>query len=254
MLRGPGAAPGSKLLRDQRPKRIGTAGWSIPRRVADAFPSEGTGLERYAARFNAAEINSTFYRPHRTSTFERWAASTPEDFRFAVKTPRTITHERRLANAEELIAPFLDALQPLGFKLGPLLVQLPPKLAFDADTADRFFEAFRARWEGAVVCEPRHPTWFCDEAERRLAHWRVSRAAADPAVVPAASRPGGWSGLAYHRLHGSPRLYYSEYEAPFMDELARRIAANPVETWCVFDNTVSGAAAANALELQTRLG
>ena len=234
--------------------RIGTAGWSIPRRVADAFPAEGTGLERYAARFNAAEINSTFYRPHRPGTFERWAASTPDDFRFAVKLSKAITHERRLAETEDLVAAFLADLIPLGGKLGPILVQLPPKLAFDVSVAENFFRALRSAHESAVVCEPRHATWFSEEAGALLRDMRVARVAADPAVVPEAALPGGWNGLAYHRLHGSPRLYLSEYEPAALDILIGRLAASEVETWCVFDNTASGAAASNALDVRARLG
>ncbi|MBW3616940.1 MAG: DUF72 domain-containing protein [Proteobacteria bacterium] len=233
--------------------RIGTAGWSIPRRVADAFPAEGTGLERYAARFQAAEINSTFYRSHRPGTFQRWAASTPDAFRFAAKLPKAITHQRRLVEAEELVAAFLAELGPLGGKLGPILVQLPPKLAFEAQAAETFFRGFRARHEGPVVCEPRHPTWFEPAADALLREMQVARAAADPAVVPEAARPGGWPGLAYHRLHGAPRLYFSDYEPRALDALAAQLGESPVETWCIFDNTASGAAGANALELQARL-
>jgi hypothetical protein len=93
--------------------RIGTAGWSIALAHADAFPAEGAGLERYAARFDCSEINSTFHRPHRASTYERWAASVPEGFRFSAKLPKTITHERRLVDAEPLLAAFLAEVQPL---------------------------------------------------------------------------------------------------------------------------------------------
>ena len=76
--------------------RTGTAAWSIPKEHAAPFPVAGSHLERYGAVLNAVEINSSFYRPHRTTTYERWAASVPEDFRFAVKVPKAITHEHRL--------------------------------------------------------------------------------------------------------------------------------------------------------------
>ncbi len=88
--------------------RIGTAGWTIPKECADAFPLEGSGLERYAAVFSAAEINSSFHRPHRASTWENWRDSVPGNFRFSVKLPKTITHERRLVDCEELLKAFLD--------------------------------------------------------------------------------------------------------------------------------------------------
>src|SRR3954449_13476072 len=104
---------------------IGTAGWSIPKEHAAPFPPTRSHLERYGAVFNAVEINSSFYRPHRRATYERWAASVRDGFRFAVKMPKAITHERRLRDAGELLNRFLSEVAGLGPKLGPLLVQLP---------------------------------------------------------------------------------------------------------------------------------
>ena len=230
--------------------RIGTAGWSISRAVADQFPAEGTGLERYAARFDAAEINSTFYRSHRPGTLAKWAAATPEDFRFAVKAPKAVTHEARLEGCGELLARFFGEIAELGPKLGPVLVQLPPKLAFDGAVAGAFFEDLRARFSGPVALEPRHSTWFAAEPDALLQVSRVARVAADPVRAPGADQPGGWSGLKYWRLHGSPRVYYDSYGPEALLRLANNLRASPAEAWCVFDNTVSGAAPANALELQ----
>ena len=147
---------------------VGTAGWSLPREAQPHFPAEGTHLTRYAARFPAVEINSSFYRPHRPATYARWAESVPEDFRFSVKVPKAITHTARLADAEALLDAFLAEASALGAKLGCLLVQLPPSLAFDEETAGAFFRALRERYEGPVACEPRHPTWFDAPAEALL--------------------------------------------------------------------------------------
>ncbi|HEX2615928.1 MAG TPA: DUF72 domain-containing protein, partial [Flavobacteriales bacterium] len=108
--------------------RIGVAGWALGKAVKGLFPEEGTHLARYAQVFNAVEINSTFYRMPRAGTLERWAASTPPDFRFAVKMPKAITHERRLAGAGRELMHFLEALEALGERCGPVLVQLPPSL------------------------------------------------------------------------------------------------------------------------------
>ena len=107
--------------------------------------------------------------------------------------------------------------------------------------------------EGPVACEPRHPTWFEADAEALLRAHRIARVAADPARVPAAAEPGGWPALAYWRLHGSPQMYWSSYEPATLDALAARLADAVSEPWCVFDNTTSGAAAANALDLAGRL-
>ena len=212
-------------------------------------------LARYAARFAGVEINSSFYRPHRPETWRRWAETVPETFRFAVKVPRTITHEQRLADCDALAAAFVEAVQGLGEKLAVLLVQLPPKLAFDATVAKPFFAGFRKRAPACVACEPRHPSWFQAEADHLLEQLGIARVAADPAVVPAAADPGGWRGLAYWRLHGSPVTYRSSYEDR-LDHYAARIRAEideGREAWCMFDNTLSAFATVNALELMERL-
>ncbi len=234
---------------------IGCAGWSIPKEQAAPFPVAGSHLGRYANRFNAVEINSSFYRPHRPATYTRWSATVPGDFRFAVKVPKEITHRRRLVDADEVLVQFLAEAGALGDKLGPLLVQLPPSLVFRAAVVGKFFDTLRRSFQGAAVCEPRHASWFKPAAERLLAEYRVARVAADPAVVAAAAEPGGWTGLVYRRLHGSPRMYYSAYSADFLASLAQQLhrEAAAATVWCIFDNTAEGAAIDNALELRSRL-
>ena len=230
--------------------RIGTAGWSIPRPVADRFPADGSGLERYASVFDMVEINTTFYRPHRASTFERWAASTPDDFRFAVKAPKTVTHERRLVGTDGLMAAFLDQVAPLGRKLGPVLVQLPPSLVFDREAAECFLAASRRLHAGALVLEPRHASWFTPEADALLRDFGAARVAADPAKHAGAERPGGDPALQYYRLHGSPRMYWSSYDDGRLEPLADQLGVAGADAWIVFDNTTSGAAAEDALKLK----
>jgi uncharacterized protein YecE (DUF72 family) len=235
--------------------RVGCAGWTIPR-PNTRFPGEGSHLERYASGFNAVEINSSFYRHHRHATYSRWAAAVPGDFRFAIKLPRQVTHEARLSAAEDVLARFLDEIAGLGRKLGPVLVQLPPSLKYQPDVACAFFEDLRSRFAGVVVCEPRHTTWFSPDAGQRLADFTIARVAADPAVVPIAAEPGGWPGVAYYRLHGSPRMYYSAYSGEYLDALARRLAeaAGDAPAWCIFDNTAEFAAVENALRVVDRIG
>lgn len=231
---------------------IGTAGWSVPRHMANAFATEGSGLERYASRLPAVEINSSFYRPHRLSTWARWRDSTPAGFRFSVKLPKVITHERRLADFETPLAAFAEQVRMLGEKLAVLLVQLPPSLAFERERADAFFSALAASHLAAIACEPRHASWFGGEADALLVAHRVARVAADPAVCEAARNPGGSRGLSYWRLHGSPVMYRSSY-ADRLAGLAATLsddADREGDVWCIFDNTASFAAAADALTLQ----
>ncbi|HEX3463155.1 MAG TPA: DUF72 domain-containing protein [Candidatus Elarobacter sp.] len=233
--------------------RIGTAGWTIPGALRDRFEGGGTHLQRYATRFSCVEINSSFYRPHRPSTYARWAAGVPDDFRFALKVPKEITHARRFTDCAEPLERFLAESAHLGQKRGVLLVQLPPSFAYDAALADAFFTSFRERYGGALACEPRHPTWFSAGADAALRAFEVARVAADPAVVPAASDPGGWDGFVYLRLHGSPRTYYSSYDDAVLTGVAQRLRAAVIPAWCIFDNTAMDAAAENALELLAKL-
>lgn len=229
---------------------IGTAGWSIPRALADAFPEEGTQLERYAARMNCVEINSSFYRSHRPQTYERWAQSTPAAFRFAVKLPKQITHERRMVGADDLFKAFVSEAEGLGPKWAVLLVQLPPSLHFDVTVASTFFEMAHAQFKGAIVCEARHASWFSPEAEKILSCAKVSRVAADPANWPGSDRPGGsTAAVSYFRWHGSPRMYWSAYDDSWLRERVQYLAGSP-DCWCIFDNTASGAALDNARRLQ----
>ncbi len=226
---------------------IGTAGWSIR---AEAKPQFGEGisqLHRYATRFNAVEINSSFYRPHKPATYARWAQSVSDDFRFAVKMPRQITHETRLRNCAELLEGFVAQVSALGSKLGPLLVQIPPSLAFDAILARTFFGNLRDIFPGLVAFEPRHASWFTNDVNDLLLQFKIARVAADPAPVAAATNPGGWHGFVYFRLHGSPRIYHSRYEMNYLRALAVKLRARS-NTWCIFDNTALGAATVNGFE------
>ena len=235
---------------------VGTAGWSLPPREQPHFPGEGSHLERYARVFPAVEINSTFHRPHRAATFARWAASVPPSFRFSVKMPRTITHDARLVDARTLVDAFLRQLEPLGSKVGCVLVQLPPKLELEPRVARAFLAHLRDAFEGGIALEPRHASWFTPAAQRMLEKSRVARVAADPPRAPNGLHPGGWEGLVYWRLHGSPRMYYSSYDEDFLQAIAGRLAAQQragTPAWCIFDNTTLGAGTANALSLLARL-
>ena len=229
--------------------RIGCAGWSIGRETAAAFPGDGSHLERYARVLNAVEINSSFYKPHQPATYARWADSVPDDFRFAVKLPRSISHDRRLVDIDALLATFADQANTLGRKLGCVLVQLPPSLALDTAVADAVFTRLHRHFNCALACEARHGSWFTATATALLRQHGITRVIADP---PAGS-PGAFvptTEAVYARLHGSPRMYYSSYAGDYLDQVAAYI--NGRDAWCIFDNTASGAALPNALDLQRK--
>ena len=235
---------------------IGTAGWSIPAAHAEHFGEAGSALERYATRFRGVEINSSFHRPHRPSTWQRWAESVPASFRFSVKMPKTITHQKKLVDCRELLEAFLDEVAPLGDKLAVLLLQLPPKFAFDPVVVEAFLEQLLPRTAAKLACEPRHPSWFEPAPEALLAGLGVARVAADPVIVPAAAAPGGCPRLRYWRLHGSPVMYRSSYGHARLQAYGEAIEAElrqGREAWCMFDNTASSAATGDALALMQRL-
>ena len=238
------------------PVLLGCAGWSLPRDVQGSFPADGSHLERYAARFPAVEINSSFYQPHRASTYARWAASVPPSFCFSVKMPKSVTHQHRLIGTTPLMDSFLAEVGALGDRLACLLVQLPPSLICDVLVAEDFFTALRSRYSGGIAFEPRHPSWFTTEVERLLNDLRVARVAADPAPAEGAGQPAGWSELVYYRLHGSPAIYYSAYGEAYLADLAERLAKQARaarQVWCIFDNTAAGAALPDAFELMRKL-
>jgi uncharacterized protein YecE (DUF72 family) len=239
------------------PVRIGTAGWNVPSLYSEAVPHAGSHLERYAQVLNAVEINSSFYRKHQRKSYQRWARSAPSDFLFSVKIPKAITHDARLANCEPLLDSFVEEVTGLGDKLGVLLVQLPPSFSFEKHLIDLFFRALRMRITKAVVLEPRHPSWFKPDVSTLLADLQIARVAADPALVAEARKAGGWDGLAYYRWHGSPRIYFSDYDAAALSSLKNEIEErrrSNMPTWCIFDNTALGAAFSNALNLGSLLG
>jgi uncharacterized protein YecE (DUF72 family) len=196
------------------------------------------------------EINSSFYRHHRAQTYARWADSVPKDFRFAVKTPRAFTHDGALRAHSDVLKQFADEIAELKEKLGVILVQLPPKLEFDASATRRFFKAIRKRIDVQFVCEPRHPSWTAEKADRLLAELSVARVAADPPLWPGGNEPGGYRGVVYFRWHGQPRKYFSDYGRECLATLKKQIAASgATEAWAMFDNTAHGHAIGNALSL-----
>jgi uncharacterized protein YecE (DUF72 family) len=240
--------------------RVGIAGWSVPATYR-AVEAAGSHLQQYARYFDCVEINSSFYKPHRLSSFTRWADSVPADFRFSAKVPKLITHELRLVACEEAVMRFCATLTGLRDKLAALLVQLPPSLAFDQRTVEASLALLRASTSARIVCEARHLSWFQPEVDRLFSALGITRVLADPPIDPAhridlALQPGTAAGqFSYLRLHGQPRRYYSSYSPDYLAELAVRIkvAADGPGAWCIFDNTASAAAWPDALQLKQDL-
>jgi len=259
-----------------QPVTIGIAGWALPRADAELFPpaSFGSNLARYAAVFDAVEINSSFYRPHRPETYERWADSVPAGFRFAVKLPRSVTHEKRLQDVEAELDRFAAEAGALGEKLGWILVQTPPSLRFDpaavaalfaglaerfgtrrpaGEPRDRAESSAHSRGQVFVACEARHGSWFGNEATALLREMEVIRVIADPP----AGEPGPFIATAgqaaYVRLHGSPLIYRSIYESERLAQVAAWLRKQHGGALVIFDNTMSGTQVRQAVQLRQML-
>lgn len=229
----------------------GCAGWSHISGDSPFSEMQGSQLERYASVLPAVEINSSFYRAHRPCTYERWASSVPDAFRFSVKLPKTVTHGLRLHNASDLMAKFNEETAGLGEKLGCVLVQLPPSLHFDPAVADRFFENMQQSYSCMIACEARHATWFGADATAMLKLRGITRVVADPPKGQSARHEATTSAV-YMRLHGSPRTYYSTYTDAFLKQLADEtttLLSGNQPVWLIFDNTAAGGALTNAMAL-----
>jgi uncharacterized protein YecE (DUF72 family) len=227
---------------------VGTAGWGVSHHGA-AFPGTGTHLERYARVLNAAEINSSFYRPHRPETYARWARSVPADFRFAVKAPKAVSHAPALRGDAATLSRFATEIAALGPKLGVVLVQLPPAQEFKLGAARRLLGQLRAKITMPIALEPRHPSWGSPAAAALLRGFSVTRVAADPPRWTHADAADGDDAMAYFRMHGSPHIYHSDYSRERLAVLQRHLERAAVRgaVWCIFDNTASGCALGNAL-------
>lgn len=235
---------------------IGIAGWSLPGPDRELFPpaTAGSNLARYAAVFDAVEINSSFYRPHRPETYARWADSVPGHFRFAVKLPRSITHDKRLHAIDGELDRFAAEAGTLGPKLGWVLVQTPPSLHCDPAAAEALFTGLHARLPAAqLACEARHDSWFSDQSSALLQQLDVTRVIADPP----AGTPGPYIATTPHanyvRLHGSPQVYRTPYEPERLAKVAAWLGTQPGQALVIFDNTMSGTQARQALLLARQL-
>lgn len=232
---------------------IGTSGWNYDHWRGVFYP-EGLAktrwLQHYARTFAAVEVNATFYRAMRPATFEKWRSSTPDGFIWSVKANRLITHTKRLRNIQEPLHRFMESLLPLGDKLGTILFQLPPSLAFDEGLVRAFARTLPQGRRYTI--EARHGTWTGHEAltclEEEHIAWCISDTAGRYPYHEAVT-----CDFAYVRLHGSKRLYASCYTDDELRVWARKIRSWGMDTYVYFDNDFMGYAPMNAARLKEML-
>jgi uncharacterized protein YecE (DUF72 family) len=206
---------------------IGTSGFSYPAWRGSFYPEkwpEKQMLGFYAGRLGAVEINNSFYRMPNPETLGRWAAETPAGFRFALKSPRRITHEKKLVDVATAVERLDQAARALGDKLGPILFQLPPTLRKDLVRLDDFLAALPPGLKPAV--EFRHESWFADDVYARLG---VHGAALCIAESEELTTP-----LVATTSWGYLRLRRQDYDEAALASWAERVKAQSWQTACVF--------------------
>jgi uncharacterized protein YecE (DUF72 family) len=229
----------------RRPVRIGCSGWNYAS-WKDAF-YEGrparSWLEHYAQRFDTVEVNATFYRLPKRETVAVWERTVPDDFVFAVKVSRYLTHVKRLRDLAPGIERFNERIEPLGTKLGPLLWQLPPNFPRDDE---RLASALEAMPRSQRHClEFRHPSWFVEDVYALLREHGVALVIADRPQVFTAR----WTYVRFHRGTRGRRGNYSESE---LQAWARRFERwrREVEIYVYFNNDWEAFAVRNARRLK----
>ncbi|MCE6999827.1 DUF72 domain-containing protein [Saccharothrix sp. S26] len=237
--------------------RIGTSGWHYPEWRGEFYPrglQQRLELQFLSRRFDTVEINGSFYGLRKPTDYKSWFERTPEDFVFAVKGHREITHMKRLRDVGRDVAEFFDSgVLDLGLKLGPVLWQLPPTLPWRPERVAAFLELL----PGPPVrhaLEVRHPSWDTPELAELLARHNVALVVAESAGRFPEPRELT-ADFAYVRLHGDQELYVSGYSDAALDRWAGRVREWSAErdVYVYFDNTMRGAAPFDALALADRL-
>ena len=206
--------------------RLGTSGWQYRDWRGPVYPptlKQALWLEHYATLFDTVEVNNAFYRLPAAETFAQWARRTPDDFVVVVKASRYLTHVKRLKEPKDPVELFVDRARHLGPKIGPILLQLPPKFRAEPGRLDEtlgHFDRFGLR----VAVEVRDETWMVDEVRDVLRAHGAASVWADRSerVVTPLWRTAGWG---YVRLHEGAAEWPC-YTRPALRAWAERIAAS----------------------------
>lgn len=236
-------------------QRIGTSGWSYDDWTGPFYPSDLPAEQRlpeYARHFNSTEINNSFYHLPSIDTLQTWRDSVPDDFCFAVKASRYITHMKKLKDPSQSLEGLLERIQVLGAKRGPLLFQLPPNWRFNPERLEQFLDAL----EGAGRCafEFRDHSWINDDALALLERANAAFCIYDLAGYQTPRHLT--ADFVYLRLHGPKEAYRGSYDDQTLNEWAQALRewnARDLDTYCWFDNDEAGYAPRNAQTLAEQL-
>jgi uncharacterized protein YecE (DUF72 family) len=231
---------------------IGTSGWSYDHWRGVFYPGDlpkSRWFEYYAQKFSTVEVNATFYRTFKDSTYQKWYDQSPDDFKYVLKAPRLITHRKYLKDAEEIIKSFWKSAAILKEKFGLILLQLAPQTPYNIKLLKNAILAFDNPHKVAV--EFRHKQWFTEEIRDLLKEIGAVFCGVDSPKIQLMD----WvtSDTAYLRFHGRKKWYsynYSEEELEGVADLITRTTRGGTEQFYIFfNNDFEGFAPKNALEL-----
>ena len=237
--------------------RVGTSGWQYKHWRGRFYPKElptSRWLEHYARYFDTVELNNPFYRQPERATFVKWRRAVPDDFVYAVKLNRFITHIKRLRIERDSVERSYGTMAGLGPKAAAVLVQLPPRMKFAAERAERFFGLVAPRRRRHAL-EPRDSSWFTDEALAFLGRRGVALVIGDTPHWP--THIAVTADFVYLRFHGPERRYGSDYSDDALRVWAERIArwrAEGRDVFAYFNNDEQAFAVKNALRLRELSG
>jgi len=231
---------------------IGCSGWNYRHWRGRFYPAElpvKRWFAHYATVFDTVEINNSFYRLPTAETFAAWRDQAPEGFRYAVKAGRFLTHQKKLKDAAEPLARFLDRARHLDDRLGPILYQLPPRWQFDRDRLLNFLDLLPRDLQH--VFEFREPSWMTDEVLALLDERSISFCTHDIADLAVPRRATG--PIVYVRFHGPSGRYYGRYDETVLEGCWRRMeseAARGRDIYAYFNNDIDDTAITDALTLK----
>ncbi len=230
---------------------IGTSGWSYDGWSGIFYPESlaRTGwLSFYSEHFSTVEINSSFYHLPKPQTFNSWAKKTPDNFLFAVKASRYITHIKRLKDCGEPFKNLLKSAKELKGKLGPFLFQLPPNMKKNTSRFKDFLEILPDDYKYAF--EFRNESWFCDEVYNMLDSKGCAIVISNSPGFPYHEKVAG--SFCYIRMHGGKELYSSNYtgiELKKVAKIVKQYQKNGISSYTYFNNDIHGYAVENAKTL-----
>lgn len=207
----------------------------------------------YANQFNALEINTTFYKFPEASRLEAWYHLSPDDFKFCVKAPRLITHFKKLNQCEKLFDDFyLACVSGLQHKLGCLVFQFPPLFSFSRERLELIECSLHPGYRNVV--EFRHESWWNEEVYARLKGSRIIFCTPSHPQLP--DQLVTSTNIAYLRMHGKEKMFYSKYPQKKLREIASDLSSKKDidEAWVFFNNTASTAGIENAIEFKNIIG